>query len=67
MSDLTNPKMIDGFVVAGRPAEEAQHLRDILELAPAERGPALAKYLESAKREAAEFSRCEVRTLLLNT
>lgn len=64
MSEPTTSGTIDGFVVAGRPAEEARQLQEILRLDPAERGPALSEYLESAKREAEESSRSEVCTLL---
>lgn len=63
MSDLT--KSIDGFVSAGRPADEADELREILLIDdPTERSAALARHLERAKREAAESSRSQVRALL---
>ena len=63
---MTDPTTIsaDGFVVAGKPAEEEDELRLILSLDPAERNLALTKHLERAKREATESSRSQVRALL---
>lgn len=64
MSNRDAPSNANGFVVAGRPGEEARELREILLLDPAARQPALSSYLERTKREAEESSRREVQALL---